>query len=42
MDLRAPQLGVINVNSYEPERSIADVSIASLVNALHEGHVIAL
>ena len=42
MDLRAPQLGVINVNSYEPERSIADVSIAPLVNALHEGHVVAL
>src|SRR5262249_51656542 len=42
MDLRAPQLGVINVNSYEAERSIADVSIATLVNALHEGHVISL
>jgi len=42
MDLGTPQLGVIDVNSDKTESSIPDVAISSPVNALHEGHVIAL
>lgn len=41
MDLRTPQLGVIDVNSDQSEGSAPDVAIAALVNAFHESHVIA-
>jgi hypothetical protein len=40
MDLRIPRLGIINVNSYKTESSLADVAISAPVNALHKGHVI--
>jgi hypothetical protein len=42
MDLRTPKLGVIDVNSDQCENPFPDVAIPSLVNALEEGHVIAV
>jgi hypothetical protein len=41
MDLRTPQLGVIDVNSDQCENPFPDVAIPSLVNALEKRHVIA-
>ena len=40
MNLLAPQLGVIDVNSDQREGAIPNVAISAPVNALQEGHMV--
>jgi len=40
VDLRVPQLGVVEVNSDKREGAVPHVAVSSPVNALQEGHVI--
>ena len=40
VDLRAPQLGVIDVNSDKRESGTPNMAVSSPINALQEGHVI--